>query len=451
MRTRLAAALLIAVAAAASLNSLHDGLILDDRDVVMGNPNFASPRKWLAVFLPSKRPARAATYRPVRELTFALDQAVWGDSALGRHVSALALYLLVALAFLATARRLGLGRRAALVAAFLFALHAAHSETLCWVKNRGELLATLFGLMCIWFCESRRIRLAWLAVPCVLAAAASMESGICFAVVALMGAAFTAKPTRRGKLTIALVLLLAAAAYVLLQVYVLGQTEGRPNAPTLGLVFHPGLALELAGRYCAMVLVPHNLCMDAAVGSGPTLPALSAALAIAALIALTLRRGARAYAGALLLAPMLLASILLVRDRPVAEHRAFAASAGFALCFGFLVQHASRTRSRAVWCLALCAVCALGSLFVARHFVWRQDVTVWRDNVLKSPALPKARLNFSHCCARQRLFSRAVRNLENGLARYPAARRQANLAQPAEAMRSLLRRVRAAQTAAQRP
>lgn len=452
VRTCQAAVLVLSVVALGSVNSLHTSLLLDDQDIVRANPSLASPGKWLAILLPSERPARLATYRPLRELTFAADQALWGESARGRHVSSLLVYALGVLMFWALARRVGLGRSVALVATLWYALHAAHSEALGWAKNRGELLSVVFGLACLWACQVRGKAAACVAVACLLAALACMETAVCFAGVALVAAALAMGRGRRERMVRASVLVVVALAYVLWLTRVLAPSEGRPNTPTVGLITSAATALEVAGRYSSMALAPRNLCIDVEVGAGASTGQAWALVVAAALVVFALGRGPRAYGAALLLAPLALLAFLLVRDRPVAEHRALPCTAGVALCIGFLLQRSSMRRpSRAAAALVLLASCAMASLFVSRHFVWGADTRVWRDIVTKSPRLIKGRLNFAATCARDGLLTRADRSLRAGLAVYPPCPRLLNLSPPEAALREALRCVRQARAMQARP
>jgi len=375
-------------------------------------------------------------------LTFAIDTYVWGTRALGRHVTAAAAYVLAVAALWLVARRLGLGHRAALLATLWFALHGAHSETLCWAKNRGELLAALFGLACLTACQIRRPVGMWLAVAFLLVAMGALESGMLYAAAAL-GAGLLALPRERSwRLRRGAMLLTLAAAFALAQTRLLSKGSERPNQPTIKLlVDRPAAALELAGRYSSMLLVPNRLCMDPTVGRGPTAQMLAALVLVLCVGALALRRGRGAYAAALLAASLALAAGVLVRDRPMAEHRAFAASAGLALCVALVVQrHAPRSRT-AVAALLL-ATCAMAGLFVQRHFVWRSDARVWRDNVVKSPDSPKARMNYANVCADRKQFNRAFRNLSAGVAAHDAAAWQFNLQPPITIPRRILDAVR---------
>ena len=446
-----AIAIVVVVVTVASLNSLHDGLLLDDWDIVERNPHFGSPRQWLGIFVPSKRPARLATYRPIRELTFAVDQAISGKSVARRHLSSLIVYIGTILMLWVVARRVGLATSTTFVVTCWFALHAAHSEALCWLKNRGELLATLFGLGCVASCLAPGRMMTSAAVICLLLAMGSMEAAVAFAGVALAGGILATKGERSVRLRTGLVLAIVAVAYAVIQKCVLGQTDGRPNAPTLGFIRNPAIVLELVGRYCYMLLAPHNLCMDVGAGGGLTFGQASAIAALGVVVLTVVRRGRRVYACALLLLPLGLLSVIFIFDRPVAEHRIFSASAGLALCMGSIAQSPKPSRlSRTRLGLLLLGTCALAALFVHRNFLWRDELSVWRDDVVKSPSLPKARMNFAGACLRSGLTRRAERSLMSGIRASPTDRRWLNPSLSGDALRKALARVREIQRKTER-
>lgn len=108
----------------------------------------------------------AGLYRPVTTLSYLLDYQVWGGTnAGGFHLTNILLNCAAAaLAFL-TARCVGLSPLAALGTGLLFAAHPIHSEAVCWVVGRAEILAAIFvflGVLC-WARWRRGGHWLWLA------------------------------------------------------------------------------------------------------------------------------------------------------------------------------------------------------------------------------------------------------------------------------------------------
>ncbi|MFQ5494714.1 MAG: ArnT family glycosyltransferase [Phycisphaerae bacterium] len=79
-------------------------------------------------------------YRPIGEMVFAADYALWGLQPFGYHLTNLALHL--ACIFLVWRLALRLFERPAwaLWAAVVFALHPIHTEALVWISGRFDLL-----------------------------------------------------------------------------------------------------------------------------------------------------------------------------------------------------------------------------------------------------------------------------------------------------------------------
>jgi hypothetical protein len=124
-------------------------------------------------------------YRPLMNLSFALDYALWGLEPLGYHLSDLAMLLANALLIACLARRFfGAGfALAGAWAALVFTLHPIHLEVLSVPVRRGDALCLAFVLGCL-VCSSapsagvaRRLLTGLLA----LAAVSAKETGIVLA------------------------------------------------------------------------------------------------------------------------------------------------------------------------------------------------------------------------------------------------------------------------------
>ena len=90
-------------------------------------------------------------YRPITNISFAIDGALWGGSAFGYGLTNLLLCLAVAGALFAVGRQVGLAPPGALLAAAVWMLnfHAINMAVL-WLSGRTALLAALFSLGAVW-------------------------------------------------------------------------------------------------------------------------------------------------------------------------------------------------------------------------------------------------------------------------------------------------------------
>ncbi|HSC29072.1 MAG TPA: hypothetical protein VLD67_17480, partial [Vicinamibacterales bacterium] len=140
-------------------NTLNNPFVYDDFHTVVANPSLRPPLSLEFVLVHSP-------FRPVVNLSYALDRAVWGFRPAGFHLTNTLLHATMAgLVFLVItgaitdarerrgepARADGLDVLAASAAAVLFAVHPLMSSAVAYVSGRSELLCGVFfaaGLLC---------------------------------------------------------------------------------------------------------------------------------------------------------------------------------------------------------------------------------------------------------------------------------------------------------------
>ncbi len=121
----------------------------DDKEFVVANQSLRSPAgalRALALPFPPEQPERGL-YRPLTNLSYAVDHGLWGQRALGFHATNVVVYAACVL----LVQRLGLaylGSAAfAFAVALLFAVHPVHCDAVDSVAGRSELLSLLFSLV----------------------------------------------------------------------------------------------------------------------------------------------------------------------------------------------------------------------------------------------------------------------------------------------------------------
>jgi hypothetical protein len=133
------------IAACVALPALHNGFALDDVHIILKNARVHSlDAPWRFLFQAYWPPDRgAALYRPLTVLGFAIQWALGGGGAFVYHLVSLFLFAAVSALVAVFALALGLGRRPALLAGVLFAVHPVHVEAVANVVGQSELLAAL--------------------------------------------------------------------------------------------------------------------------------------------------------------------------------------------------------------------------------------------------------------------------------------------------------------------
>jgi tetratricopeptide (TPR) repeat protein len=128
----------------------NDFVNYDDPDYVTSNP-----RVQQGLTLENIRWAfqtnHAANWHPITWLSHMLDCALYGQNPIGHHFTSISFHALsTALLFLLFWKTTGASGRSFVLAA-LFGLHPLRVESVAWVCERKDVLATFFGLLTLWF------------------------------------------------------------------------------------------------------------------------------------------------------------------------------------------------------------------------------------------------------------------------------------------------------------
>ncbi|WP_049998993.1 glycosyltransferase family 39 protein [Halococcus sediminicola] len=195
-------------------------------------------------------------YRPVVNLVYAGEYALWGPDPLGYHLTNLLLHGLVAALVVLTIRSLTDSLRIGALTGALFAIHPLGTDVVPAISRRQDVLLALFGLLALWLFvesvrrDSRRLR-AGAAVAYALALLskepAAVVGPLAFLWVLLDGPSLRRVSTYRRAIVAVSPLAAVAGAYVLVRFAVLGGVGGYTHDPPLAqtLLFPVEYALSL--------------------------------------------------------------------------------------------------------------------------------------------------------------------------------------------------------------
>ena len=372
--------------------ALGGSLIWDDLYLVGENPFYKSPVFAFEVFRHFLFLDSFSTYyRPVQNLSYMVDYALWRGNPFGYHLTNVLLHVAAAFLLYLLLRRIlpgllgkedhensGVALSAAGIS-LIWTVHPIHNAAVAYIAGRADSLAAVFSLAA-WLlvlraqrCERSKARLM-----CIGLAATSMLLGLSSKEIALMWLGlfslhlwfFTPLGQWRRNLGITGGIAVVFAAYYFLH------SLPPPRTPMEGLPTEAWnvrglLMLRALGDYLRLLLIPGQLYMERAISSGASyftpdawkrhleyeyLSVIGAVGIIALLWICRLPadgRRLRCFGAAWFLLGFLPISNLFPLNAEVAEHWIYLASIGF-LCFA----------AGAVWMLPSKLTPVAGTLFV---------------------------------------------------------------------------------------
>ena len=391
------------------LNALNNPFVYDDHDTVVANPSLVDPAnlRFLLLYSP---------FRPLVNLSYAFDRALWGYRPLGFHLTSVLLHAVAAVLLLMLVQRVlhdgsrpvkgrsMTGGRLAVLAAALFAVHPLQTEAVGYVSGRAEVLCG------VWF------------IAAVILARDAMHSGsVARGVAACICGALSIASKEVG-----LVLPLVVLAYD----WLLRPGEDDRRRARLWRIFVPGFALALAiaayrllafphligsssplltmwtqaivvWRYVGLLLWPAGQSIMHGVHrvTSPTDPvAIVAVIGLAGvcLMAVSLRTRAPIVTFGLLWFLIVLApsSSIVALAEGMAEHRVYLASAGiFIAIVGVAALVIPVPRRKAVSLprnyivAAVVVITVLSVLTVMRNRVWERPIALWAEAVVHAEGM----------------------------------------------------------------
>jgi len=418
---------ILAVTSVVFADSLRNGFVWDDWDLVVNNVTYHAFDLKRIFFAK----ANALEYLPLKDLSLATDAQLWGTAPFGYHLMNLLLYLAGLVATYSAVRKMALlvGEARAEAVAFwttlIFALHPLHAEVVNFVTQRNTLLAALFVFlslnMLLTGMMTQRTLLKGLALAFFLLATFSKAIVVSYPIFLLVLLLYVpeSKVSFREKGALLFLFIVTAAAAAWVHVSIASTTGIMTNdllrfgagSPVLVIV----KALQIPFFYIRMLLAPYPLTVEYGIPfvTGPVVvPALLSMAGLIVLLGaawLVRRTHPLITLGVVWYFAALVPVLNLFPTHPVvADRYAYLAVFGFALaCVGFLQAVTDRRRVAAA---VLGSVVVLyGGLSFSRTMDWRSDLTLWQSAVAVDPAIPRA--NLAEALWKQGRYQEALQTL----------------------------------------
>jgi len=136
-------------------NTLNNPFIWDDEVLVKNNVyirNFSYLKQIFTTGLFQGGGEGGHFYRPLMALSYVLDYKLWGLKPFGFHLTSILIHLATALLLFFLVLKISGKRMIGFIAALLFAIHPAHTESVAPIYGRGDVLFGLFTcLTCLLF------------------------------------------------------------------------------------------------------------------------------------------------------------------------------------------------------------------------------------------------------------------------------------------------------------
>ncbi len=414
----------VGLALLASVTGLTNGFAYDDRWIIADNDRVHEIGNWWRAFGETYWPAtrNAALYRPFTILAYTVQWALGGGSPLLFHTMNVILYAAVSgLVYLFALQMLP--RRAAWVAAALFAVHPVHVEAVGNVVGQAELWSSGALLACMTLYlhgrqggRSLDRETKFIIAGVYFAGMLFKENAIVLPALLVAAEAFIVRDERpwraRADELVSLLVWLTLLAAVILGVRVLvtGEIGGdveHPALRNLGFSQRAWLMLALAPEFARLLIWPARLYADYSPQEVPALPSptpyhTGGALLLLCLLVLAVLSYRRfplvtftlAWI-AVTIAPV--ANLLVPTGILLAERTLFLPSVGAVVAAASLVPwcEARLARGPRSWRLAGAGALAIllgagASRSAERQRAWKDSETVFRTLAMDAPRSFKA-------------------------------------------------------------
>jgi tetratricopeptide (TPR) repeat protein len=409
-------------------NTLLHGYILDDVMVLKENmlvkqgvkaiPElFSTPHMRGYLVIPND------LYRPLSLVMFAIEYQFFGLNPVANHFFNIITFVGCVIVLFLFLNKLFEGRKTAIafIAALVFALHPIHTEVVANIKSRDELLCYFFAFwsLNVFMNYMKQAKTSQLLLGCFLffLALISKETAITLVVIIPVLFFMYYDDNKRRAILIFAATGLATIVFFVIRTMVLTKfNANEPGATTdfmdNALAGAPSFPIKLAteflvmGKYLKLMFIPYPLLANYSFNSIPFVDfgniwALLSIAAYGVMIYFGIKRFAQnkkdpwAFAILFYLATLsLFSNFPFLMGAEMAERFAFFASTGFCIAVALAIEQwllkadAGNVMSlKASKTLAILAplVLVFGGLTVARNMDWKDEYTLYKTDLEKSP------------------------------------------------------------------
>jgi tetratricopeptide (TPR) repeat protein len=445
----MAACLIVAAGVAAYSNSFLGPFIFDDLTSIPANPTIRDLTSLSKVFSPPRN-GETVSGRPILNLSLAISYATGGEQPWDYHAGNLLIHLINGLLLWAVLRQTfqlpvlksqwgGAGNTLAWVVAMLWIVHPLQTESVTYMAQRAESLASLFYLLTLYGTirgsqAGRPIFWHALAVTaCWLGVATKEIVGTAPMVILLydrtfLSGSFREAIRRRWGLYLGLTASWIVLGMLQASTGLLGRREEMKTFGAWAFArSQPGVILH----YLRLAFWPHPLCLDYGWQPANTVGAiLPASLAVGGLAAASIwgLTGGRkwGFLGAWLLLILAPSSSIVPLRQLVFEHRMYLPLAAVVTAAVVGFYRVGRAGCRDGWLTPMVGIVAslsvtmllvvlFGFMTARRNEAYRTALSIWQDTRDKAPHNAHAHYNVGTVLSQSGMWNDAIENLREAI------------------------------------
>ena len=440
--------LIILIVLVSYFNSTRNGFVYDDWDLVAGK-RYEEVKPLLYPFIGA---LREGAYRPLRDISHAIDRLIWGMDPMGHHITNILIHIgsSVIVFYIAVSifgevlpeerlsERQGWGRQAwaAFLTSIFFGVHPVQTESVTWISGRRDILCGFFFLLGLlvfikFKCRSRggedigagkKYYIGGI-IFCYLLSLSSKAMGVTLPLILILfDFIFGDHDRRRLRFRMKhlyIPLLILAICFSILTMHV-GSGQRRKTFHGESRYFTTLAMGKVTVRYIKLLIFPVDLCLEYVDSVPRTIkePTVLVSLLTVAVILvtgiLTLRRDRVVSLGILWFFITLLpvSNILVPVGNMMAERYLYIPSIGFCILLGGLISRVRLRYMGEAWksgvFIALPIIVSYSCLTAVRNEDWKDNIALWDKTMVQCPASTRAIYNLGNAYSRADMFDDAI-------------------------------------------
>ncbi|MCX7716053.1 MAG: tetratricopeptide repeat protein [Endomicrobia bacterium] len=371
---------------------------------------------------------------PMRTLSLNLDYKLWKRRPFGYHLTNMILHIIntILVYFFSLSLFVKIPsyntQLVSLFTGLFFATHPMHTETVAWVKNRVDLITSIFFILSLILFikyesqQRREVKINFLqffiffsSILCYILALLSKEIAVVLPAVLLVYIfCFVSKPEWKKKILLTVPYWFLAVLYVYLSQLVLKKGLSIPAVHRLGIDFYSNILLvfKTVAYYMKLLILPFSFNAERTIEIPKFMIetyswiSVVAVITVVSLAVYIYKKNSFVVSFSIFwffitISPV--SNIIYLAPREIAEQRLYLPSVGFCLLLSWLILkftdkvNIHNPINLRFSTIAVIMITIIYSGFsIARNFDWRDEIVFWTKTAKSSPNHPRPLCNLAH-------------------------------------------------------